>query len=158
MKTLLAALMSTSSGFVETGYLVIVKEEDSAGLAKNVAMQYGLGIDTMRVTAKDLEEIAPMVSVVEGEYMAWEPRSGYADTYMVTTSYAKRAREMGAEIVLRNPATEIEISGGRLGHLRRPTFRRRRSPSSRVPRRCSPWGCWLDEPKAADLVSGRTGA
>ena len=102
------------SGFVETGYLVVVKEEDNAGLAHNVAMQYGLGIDTMRVTAKDLEDIAPMVSVVEGEYMAWEPRSGYADSYMVTTSYAKRARDLGAEIILRNPATEIETSGGRV--------------------------------------------
>ncbi|MAF39992.1 MAG: hypothetical protein CL696_14140 [Chloroflexi bacterium] len=102
------------SGFVETGYLVVVKEEDSAGLAHNVAMQYGLGIDTMRVTAEDLRDIAPMVSVSDDEFMAWEPRSGYADTYMVTTSYAKRAREMGAEVVLRNPATEIEISGGRV--------------------------------------------
>ena len=102
------------SGFVETGYLVVVKEEDSAGLAQNVAMQIDLGIDTMRVTAADLKEIAPMVSVSDDESMAWEPRSGYADTYMVTTSYAKRAREMGAEIVLRNPATEIEVSGGRV--------------------------------------------
>ena len=102
------------SGFVETGYLVVVSQEDGAGLAHNVAMQYELGIDTMRVTAKDLEEIAPMVSVTEGEVMAWEPQSGYADTYMVTTSYANRAREMGAEIVLRNPATAIEISGGRV--------------------------------------------
>ncbi len=102
------------SGFVETGYLVVVKEEDSAGLAHNVAMQYGLGIDTMRVTAEDLRDIAPMVSVSDDEFMAWEPRSGYADTYMVTTSYAKRAREMGADVVLRNPATEIEISGGRV--------------------------------------------
>ncbi|MCH9017216.1 MAG: FAD-binding oxidoreductase [Chloroflexi bacterium] len=102
------------SGFVETGNLVVVSQEDGAGLAKNVAMQTALGIDTMRVTAKDLEEIAPMVSVTEGEVMAWEPQSGYADTYMVTTSYAKRAREMGAEIVLRNPATEIEVSGGRV--------------------------------------------
>ena len=102
------------SGFVETGYLVVVKEEDSAGLAHNVAMQYGLGIDTMRVTAEDLRDIAPMVSVSDDEFMAWEPRSGYADTYMVTTSYAKRAREMGAEVILRNPATEIEISGGRV--------------------------------------------
>jgi sarcosine oxidase subunit beta len=92
----------------------VVSQEDGAGLAHNVAMLYGLGIDTMQVTAKDLEDIAPMVSVTEGEFMAWEPQSGYADTYMVTTSYAKRAREMGAEIVLRNPATSIEISGGRV--------------------------------------------
>jgi len=102
------------SGFVETGYLVVVKEEDSAGLAHNVAMQYNLGIDTMRVTAADLEDIAPMVSVSDDEFMAWEPLSGYADSYMVTTSYAKRAREFGAEIVLRNPATEIVIEGDRV--------------------------------------------
>ena len=107
-------IVGGESGFVETGYLVVVKEEDSAGLAHNVAMQYGLGIDTMRITAKDLEDIAPMVSVSEDEYMAWEPLSGYADPYMVTTSYAKRARELGAEIVLRNAVTEIEVSGGRV--------------------------------------------
>jgi len=102
------------SGFVETGYLVVVSEEDRNGLERNVAMQFGLGIDTMRVTASDLREIAPMISVNEGEVMAWEPQSGYADPYMVTTSYGARAREMGAEIVLRNPATEIEVSGGRV--------------------------------------------
>ena len=102
------------SGFVETGCLVIADKEDTDGLASNVAMQYNLGIDTMRLTALDLREIAPMVSVSEGEALAWEPRSGYADPYMVTTSYATRAREMGAEITLRNPATEIEVSGGRV--------------------------------------------
>ncbi|MCI0901532.1 MAG: FAD-binding oxidoreductase, partial [Chloroflexi bacterium] len=62
------------SGFVETGYLVIVDQEESGGLARNVAMQHGLGIDTMRVTASDLREIAPMVAVTEGEAMAWEPQ------------------------------------------------------------------------------------
>ncbi len=102
------------SGFVETGYLVIVKEEDRSGLLRNLAMQSELGIDTMQVTASDLHEIAPMVSVSEDEAMAWEPQSGYADPYMVTTSYGTRAREMGAEITLRNPATEIEVSGGRV--------------------------------------------
>jgi sarcosine oxidase subunit beta len=102
------------SGFVETGYLVVVKEEDSVGLARNVAMLYQLGIDTMRVTAADLRDIAPMVSVSENEFMAWEPQSGYADTYMVTTSYGNRAKDMGAEIMLRNPATEIEVLGGRV--------------------------------------------
>ena len=102
------------SGFVETGYLVVVKEEDSVGLSRNVAMLYQMGIDTMRVTAADLRDIAPMVSVSENEFMAWEPQSGYADTYMVTTSYGNRAKDMGAEIMLRNPATEIEVLGGRV--------------------------------------------
>ena len=102
------------SGFVETGYLVVVKDEDRPGLERNVAMQHTLGIDTMVVTAADLRDIAPMVSVTEDEAMGWEPQSGYADPYMVTTSYATRAREMGAEIVLRAPANDIVISGGRV--------------------------------------------
>ena len=107
-------IVGGESGFVETGYLVVVNAEERSGLERNVAMQCGLGIDTMQVTASDLREIAPMVVVTEGEAMAWEPQSGYADPYMVTTSFGTRAREMGAEIVLRNPATEIEVSGGRV--------------------------------------------
>ena len=106
--------MGGESGFVETGYLVVVTADDSVGLARKVSMQYGLGIDTMRVTARDLEDIAPMVAVYEDEFMAWEPQSGYADPYMVTTSYGVRAREMGAEISLRNPVTSIEVGSGRV--------------------------------------------
>ena len=103
-----------SSGFVQTGYLVIVEPIDRPGLERNIAMQQDLGIDTGIVSADDVARLAPMVGVDDDEGLAWEPRSGYADPYQVTTSYANRAREMGAEIVLRNPATAIEISGGRV--------------------------------------------
>ena len=102
------------SGFVETGYLVVVEDIDRPGLERNVAMQFRLGIDTMVVTAADLQEIAPMVSVSENEAMGWEPQSGYADPYLVTSSYANRAQEMGAEVEMRNPAHGIEVSGGRV--------------------------------------------
>ena len=107
-------MVGGESGFVQTGYLVVVTAEERGGLERNVALQLGLGIDTMQVTASDLRDIAPMVSVTEGEVMAWEPQSGYADPYMVTTSYSAAAREMGAQVVLRNPATEVEVSGGRV--------------------------------------------
>ena len=107
-------MVGGESGFVQTGYLVVVTAEERGGLERNVAMQLGLGIDTMQVTASDLKDIAPMVAVTEGEVMAWEPQSGYADPYMVTTSYSAAAREMGAQVVLRNPATEVEVSGGRV--------------------------------------------
>ena len=50
----------------------------------------------------------------EMEALAWEPESGYADPYLVTTSYAARARELGAEIRLRAPALGIEVSGDRV--------------------------------------------
>ena len=104
-------MVGGSSGFVQTGYLVIVESIDRPGMERNIAMQQELGIDTRIVSAADVAELAPMVGVDDGEGLAWEPQSGYADPYQVTTSYASRAREMGAEITLRNPATGIEISG-----------------------------------------------
>ena len=102
------------SGFVETGYLLIANEEDRGSLERNVAMECQLGIDTKQITADDLRDIAPMVSISEDEVIAWEPRSGYADAHMVTTSYGIRAREMGSEISLKNEATGIEIENGRV--------------------------------------------
>ena len=102
------------SGFTETGYLVVVKEEDRPGLEYNCAMQAELGIDTMIVSADDLRDIAPMVRVFDDEATGWEPQSGYADPYLVTSSYANAARGMGAEINLGVQSTGIELEGGRV--------------------------------------------
>ena len=103
-----------SSGFVKTGYLVIVEDIERTGLERNVAMQQELNINTGLISAADLTELAPMIALNEGEALAWEPESGYADPYLVTTSYAARAREAGAEIQLRTPALSIEVSGDRV--------------------------------------------
>ncbi len=103
-----------TSGFVKTGYLVVVEDVERPGLERNVAMQQELNINTGLITTDDLKELAPMVAVNQGEAMAWEPESGYTDAYMVTSSYAARAREMGAEIQLRTPVLGIEVSGDRV--------------------------------------------
>ena len=107
-------IVGGSSGFVKTGYLLVVEGVERSALERNVAMQQELNINTGLVTADDVKDLAPMVAVNQGEALAWEPESGYADPYMVTTSYATRAREMGAEIQLRAPALGIELSGGRV--------------------------------------------
>ena len=108
------------SGFTETGYLVVVQDQDRPGLERNLAMQRELGIDTMPVTAADLHDIAPMVAVADHEAMGWEPQSGYADPYLVTSSYANRARDLGAEIHLGTPAAGIEIAHGRVRAVHTP--------------------------------------
>ena len=103
-----------SSGFVRTGYLVIVESIERPGLERNVAMQQELNINTGLINRAELRELAPMITVAEDEALAWEPESGYADPYLVTTSYAARAREQGAEIQLRAPVLGIEVSGDRV--------------------------------------------
>ena len=96
--------------FTQTGYLVIVKETDRPGLHRNLAMMQDLGINTTAITPTDLREIAPMISVTDDEALAWEPQSGYADPYLVTSTYANRAQQLGAQIRLNTPATRIETA------------------------------------------------
>ena len=102
------------SGFVKTGYLVVVKETDRGGLERNVAMQQELGVATALVSQDDLARLAPMVTLYDDECAAWEPESGYADPHQVTTSYAARARELGARILMRTPAAGIIADGDRV--------------------------------------------
>ena len=108
------ARVGGASGFVNTGYLVVVNEADQGGLERNVAMQQELGVPTSVVSRDDLASLAPMVTLYDDERAAWEPQSGYADPYQVTVSYAARAQESGARIMTRNPASGIETSGDRV--------------------------------------------
>ena len=102
------------SGFVRTGYLVVVNEADQGGLERNVAMHQELGVPTSVVSRDDLAGLAPMVTLYDDERAAWEPESGYADPYQVTVSYAARSRESGAVIASHNPASGIETADGRV--------------------------------------------
>ena len=108
------ARVGGTSGFVRTGYLVVVNEADEGGLERNVAMQQELGVPTSVVSQADLAHLAPMVTLYDDERAAWEPESGYADPYQVTVSYAARAREAGAQIATRCPASGIETAGQRV--------------------------------------------
>ena len=102
------------SGYVKTGYFVIVGEEDRAAMEANVAMQRAVGVDTSLVTVEDVREIAPMIATADGEAFAYEPDSGYADPYSVTTGYANAAKARGARVLSETPALGIETAGGRV--------------------------------------------
>ena len=102
------------SGYTKTGYFIIVGPEDRRAMEENVAMQRSVGVNTSVVTAEDVREIAPMVEPGEDEAFAYEPESGYADPYSVTTGYANAAREMGARVRSGSAATGVEITGDRV--------------------------------------------
>ena len=107
-------IIGSPSGYTRTGYFLIVESEDRHALERNVAMQKGVGIDTSVVSAEDVMEIAPALAVQMDEAFAYEPDSGYADPYSVTSGYARRAREMGAEVQMNAEVTAVETSGGRV--------------------------------------------
>ena len=105
-------MVGTPSGFVETGYFLIAGDEQRAALEANVAMQQGVGIETGVVSPSDAEQMSPVLSMRGDEAVAYEPGSGYADPYSVTTGYANRAREMGARVIAGASVTGIEVTGG----------------------------------------------
>ena len=102
------------SGYVPTGYLLIVSGKDRRALERNVAMQRRAGVRTDIVAPDSLSGVAPMLSFTPDELCAFEPDSGYADPYSVTQGYARRARDMGARILTSAPVTRIETADGRV--------------------------------------------
>ena len=102
------------SGYVRTGYFLAVDQGDGAALADNVAMHQRIGIDTEVVSYKDVREISPVLATREDEVFAYEPESGYADPYSLTTAYAQRARDLGAEVVTDTAVTGIETVNSRV--------------------------------------------
>ena len=107
-------MVGTPSGYVRTGYFLIVDQEDRPSLEKNVAMQKRVGVSTNVVSVEDVMEVAPMLSVRSSEAFAYEPEAGYADPYSLTTGYARAAREKGATVKVGSPVSNIEVSGGKV--------------------------------------------
>jgi sarcosine oxidase subunit beta len=84
--------------FTRTGLVIVVNQQDRAGLEANLAMQRELGIDTKLVSAQELLDLDPNVRLGEGEIAAWEPDAGYVEAVQVVASFADAARKDGAEI------------------------------------------------------------
>src|SRR6266511_728341 len=108
------------SGFVPTGYMLIVGEEGQAAVEDNVTMQRSLGVNTQLISPAEGKEVAPMFDLEDAAAIAYEPESGYADPYVVASTYARRAQEMGAEINLWTPVTGIRLSHGRVEAVQTP--------------------------------------
>jgi glycine/D-amino acid oxidase-like deaminating enzyme len=117
------AIVGSSSGYKQTGYVLIVGAAQRQAMEANVAMHKRLGVNVELVTAAELRDIAPMLVVADTEACAYEPESGYADPYAVTTGYARRARALGARIQSGTRVIDIDVSGGRVAAVVTPTAR-----------------------------------
>ena len=102
-----------------------------------------VGIDTYLVSLEEAATIGPMLDVNGVVAAAYEPRSGYADPYAVTTTYARAARELGATVQMQVEAVSLQMD-------ERQGDRRRHRPRHRGNRHSggSRWGhghpsCWV---------------
>jgi len=102
------------SGFIQAGFVVMVKDKDRPGLEANVAMQRQLGIKTELLPAEALQELAPTVVRDDLVAVAYEPESGYADPYLTVNAYAQAARRHGAIVFQDKEVTKIRRQGERV--------------------------------------------
>lgn len=101
-------------GYTRTGHLIMGAEEDAETFRANVAMQQGVGIDTRLVTREEAGELAPSFYLEDCGVIAYEPVCGYGDASATCTSFAQAARDLGARVILRCPAVNVEVNGGRV--------------------------------------------
>lgn len=101
-------------GFVRTGFLVGVREEDRPALEGNVALQRGVGIDVRMVAGNELRRLEPQLFTEDLVAAAYEPEAGYCDPVSTTTSLAEAARVRGARIVQGHEVTGVRLERGRV--------------------------------------------
>jgi glycine/D-amino acid oxidase-like deaminating enzyme len=91
-------VVGVDAGFQRCGFLVLVKPEDAAPLAANVAMHQSVGIESSVLTPDEVGELEPRIARDDIGAAAWEPGSGYADPVGATTGYAEAAKRNGADL------------------------------------------------------------
>jgi glycine/D-amino acid oxidase-like deaminating enzyme len=87
------------SGFTRTGYLALVAGDDREALAGNVAMQRSVGVRAQVVGPAEIRELVPGMFTDDLAAAAYEADAGYADPAGTTAALARRARDLGAQLV-----------------------------------------------------------
>lgn len=107
-----AALGGGDAGFVQTGFVVLVRAQDRVGLEENVAMQKRIGVNTRIISPNELSEIDVGIAETSTVAAAYEPESGYADPASSATGFAEAARQLGAQVYQGVRVTNVLMDGG----------------------------------------------
>ncbi len=101
------------SGFVQSGYLILAPEGDLAGrMRTNLSMQAEVGAETFEIDAEEARERHPWLNLADIALIGHEPRSGYADPYLTTSSFARAARRKGVTVKTDCRVTGLATEGG----------------------------------------------
>lgn len=111
LKILRGFLSVGNSGFTQCGMLILVSDTFTGTVKGNVKMLKKVGIKEVELSRSQTKESFPDLYLEDcGDYFAYEPESGYADPVATAGAYAARARELGADVILRNGVKRLEIT------------------------------------------------
>jgi sarcosine oxidase subunit beta len=137
------------SGFVNSGYLILAPEGEVADrMRANLAMQSDIGAETFQVSPAEASERHPSLVLDDVALIGYEPRSGYADPYLTTSSFLRAARARGAVVKTGCPAERLLLDGGRVTGLATPQGELR---AGIVVSALGPWTRTLTEPLGLEI-------
>jgi sarcosine oxidase subunit beta len=106
-----ADIVGGDAGFRRTGYLILGPEEHREQMEQVFRTQNEYGIDTQTLTPAEANEIHPLLQFDDVGVIGYDTQTGYADPYLTTTAYARRARELGVTIQTDTPVTGLHLDG-----------------------------------------------
>jgi len=104
-----------SCGLVRCGYLISAAAgEKLEPLRASLAGQEAQGIRLEYLSATQASELLPIASFDDAALIGFEPDAGFADAYLVATSFARSARRHGVTIREGVVATRLLLDGARV--------------------------------------------
>jgi sarcosine oxidase subunit beta len=100
--------------FRKTGFVRIVRPQETERLKLNVTMQRKLGVNVELIDKNNLRELEPDWNVDEVELAAYEPDSGYGDGAGVAGDFLGAARELGVTYHSRTQAAALSVEAGHI--------------------------------------------
>ncbi|MBN3762286.1 FAD-binding oxidoreductase [Burkholderia sp. Ac-20365] len=104
-----------SCGLVKCGYMICAPEGDKLEpLRASLDAQRDMGIEVQLLGRDEARERLPIASFDDAALIGYEPEAGFADAYLVATSFARSARRRGVKIIEGATVTGVIREGRRV--------------------------------------------
>ena len=104
-------IVGGDAGFQRTGYLILGPPEHKGPMEEVFRAQNERGVDTETLTQDEARRVHPLLRLDDVAVIGYDTMTGFCDPELTTTSYAKRAGELGASILADTPVTGVQIRG-----------------------------------------------
>jgi len=104
-----------SAGLVKCGYLIAAPEGPKLSpLRAALQAQQAQGIEVNFLGQSEARSLLPIARFDDAALIGYEPEAGFADAYLVATSFARTARRLGVKIIEGVEVHKLLLEGGKV--------------------------------------------
>lgn len=104
-----------SAGMVKCGYLIAAPDGPKLSpLRASLEAQQAQGIEVRLLDAQEAHSLLPIARFDDAALIGYEPEAGFADAYLVATSFARTARRLGVRILEGVEVERLLLDGGKV--------------------------------------------